>query len=129
MIDRLLELGLTVNDIQNIKDFIREEDQEDMINNIQLLENIGCDKNSIKNIIVGNPSFLQRSYSDVYKLISYLQQLGFTYINLLLDSYPSFLNKDAFEIRDFINRKLSDGESLEDIIDEIDSNPMIIDEE
>ena len=128
MIDKLLELGLTVNDIQNIKEFIKEQDKKDLINNVQLLESIGCDKFSIKNIIIGNPFFLQRSYNDIYKLILYLQQLSFTYLNLLFDSYPSFLNKDAFEIRDFINDRISNGESLDDIIDEIDSNPAVVDE-
>ena len=36
--------------------------------------------------------------------------------------------KDVFEIEDYINTKLSDGILLEDIIDEIESNPYIIDE-
>lgn len=128
MIEVLFDLGINEKEIMNIKEFIREEDKNDLINNIELLKNIGCDTASIKNIIIGNPMFMQRSYSDINKLISYLQELGFTYINLLFDSYPSFLNKDVFEIRDYINDKISNGELLEDIIDEIDSNPNIIDE-
>lgn len=128
MIEILLELGLTLANIENIKEFVSEEDISDLINNIKLLRTINCDDTLIKDIIIGNPFFLQRSYSDIYKLISYLQQLGFTHINLLFDSYPMFLNKDAFEIEAFIQKELSSGKTLEDIIDEIDSNPIIIDE-
>lgn len=128
MIEVLFNLGINEKEIMNIKEFIREEDKHDLINNIELLKNIGCDTASIKNIIIGNPLFIQRSYNDINKLISYLQELGFTYINLLLDSYPSFLNKDAFEIKNYINNKISNGELLEDVIDEIDSNPTVVDE-
>lgn len=128
MIERLLEIGLTVNDIQNIKEFIDEDNSEDLIENIKLLDSIGCSQNAIKNIIIGNPFFLQRSSCDIYKLISYLHELGFTYLNLLFDSYPIFLNKDDFEVKDFIDKEISKGKLLEDIIDEIDSTPYIIDE-
>ena len=128
MIDYLLEIGLYDKDIMIIKEYISDDNKQDLIRNVQLLKNVGCDNFSIKNIIVGNPFFLQRSYRDVYKLISYLQQLGFTYINLLFDSYPIFLNKDSFEIEEYINKCISEGKDLEDIIDEIDSNPSIIDE-
>lgn len=128
MIKILLDLGLTEEDIKDIKNFIREDDEIDLIKNIELLKSIGCDHSSIKNIIIGNPYFLQRSNSDIYKLIEYLKELNLTHINLLFDSYPLFLNNDYFEVRDFIKQKISSGELLESIIDEIDSNPSIIDE-
>ena len=128
MIDILLDLGLTETDIKMIREDVDEIDQNDFKSNIKLLKALGCDNSSIKNIIIGNPFFLHRSNRDFAKLISYIQQLGFTHINLLFDSYPFFLNKDDFEIRDFIEKRLNIGEELEDIIDEIDSNPMIIDE-
>ena len=128
MIDTLLELGLTEHELANIKEFINDIYQEDLKKNISLLKLVGCDINSIKNIIIGNPFFLQRNYSDIQKLIHYLQELGFTYLNLLFDSYPMFLNKDAFEIKNYIEDRMNCGEELEDIIDDIDSNPIIIDE-
>ena len=83
MIELLLELGLSEQDIKVIKDFICEDNKHDLEKNIKLLKNIGCDNFSIKNIIIGNPFFLQRNNTDIYKLILYLQQLGFTYIKMM----------------------------------------------
>ncbi len=128
MINTLLELGLTEQQLTNIKEFINDIYQEDLKKNIPLLKSVGCDIDSIKNIIIGNPLFLQRNYSDIQKLIDYLQELGLTYLNLLFDSYPMFLNKDSFEIKNYIEDRINLGEELEDIVDDIDSNPIIIDE-
>ena len=128
MLDKLIELGIRDIDIKNMLEFIQEDNVEDFKKNINLLENIGCDYKTIRNIVVGNPFFLQKSFEDVYELVSYLNELGFTCLNLLFDSYPMFLNKLAFEIKDYIDKRIQNNEELEDIIDDIDSNPMIIDE-
>lgn len=127
MIDKLIDLGISEEDFTNLKEFIDEDNREDFLKIITLLENIGCDNAILKNIIVSNPIIFERGYEDIYELLNYLHSLGFTYINLLLDSYPLLLSKDAFEIKDYIQERLNKGDSLEDIIDDIDSNPSIID--
>ena len=127
MLDKLIELGISSEDINNLKEYIDEDNTEDFLKIIHLLENIGCKQEILENIIVGNPNILERSYEDVYNLLSYLDSLGFTYLNLLLDSYPLLISKDAFEIKDYLNKRLQNGEELSDIIDDIDSNPSIID--
>ena len=53
---------------------------------------------------------------------------GLTNLNLLFEANPFFLNKDLFEIEDFIKLKEQDGLSIEEIVDLIDSNPYAIDE-
>ena len=128
MIDTLIDVGLTEEEINNIKNFIHDENKKDLEENIQQLKILGCDNLSIKNIIIGNPYFLGRSSSDINRLISGLKRLKFSYINLMFDSYPSFLNKDCFEIEDWINKKIYAGEYLDDILDLLDSNPSVIDE-
>jgi hypothetical protein len=128
MINILMNLELTNEDIYLIKEFINDENKEDLLKNIALLEKAGCDTLSIRNIIIGNPFFLNRSYMDIYKLLNCLSLYKFTYLNLLFDSNPSFLNKDDFEIREYIEKKESEGKSLEEIVDEIEDNPFIIDE-
>ena len=47
---------------------------------------------------------------------------------LLFDSNPWLLNKDLFEIEEFIEKKQEEGLLLEEIVDLMDSNPYVIDE-
>ncbi len=128
MIEVLLKLNLTENDILGIKEWIDDSAVHDLEETIQILKQIGCDEDKIKNIIIGNPLILNRSANDIQKLITCLTDYGFQDLNLLFDSYPSMLNKDAFEIEDYIEEKRKNKEELEDIIDRIDSNPAIVDE-
>ena len=95
---------------------------------IKILKYIDCLDRHIQNILICNPFYLYRSIDDVVKLIKKLLEIGMTNINLLFDSNPFLLNKDAYEIDDYINKKINNGKTLEDIVDEIDSNPYIIDE-
>ena len=95
---------------------------------IFLLKELGCNERHIKNILVSNPYYLNRSNSDVVKLIKKLLEYGFECLNILLDSNPYILNKDAFEVENYINEKLKNDELLEDIVDDLDSNPYKFDE-
>ena len=95
---------------------------------IDLFVNINCSPSMIRNIVVGNPYIMQRSYEDIINLINYMTSIGLNNLNLMFDSYPNFLNKDKFEIEDYVNMKLNEGILLEDIVDELDNEPMIIDE-
>lgn len=128
----LYELGFNDEELKemvNINPLLVNLTDEEIKNNILVLEELGCKQRHIKNILISNPFYLNRSLSDIKELIRYLSELGFTYLNLLFDSNPEFLNKDVFEIENFINKKKKDGMSLEDIVDLIDSNPFVIDEE
>lgn len=127
----LFELGISDNDLKfileqcpNIVDMEKDEIKE----KIDILTYVGCKERHIKNIIVSNPYYLDRFNEDLLKLISYLKQIGFTNIYLLFEANPYFLNKDAFEIIEYVDKKIKIGMSLEDIVDEIESDPYIIDE-
>jgi len=129
--DRLFELGISDNDIKNmleqvpsIMDFSREEIDE----KVEILKYVNCNNRQIRDIIASNPYYLDRINSDVLKLISYLKKIGFNSLNLLFESNPYFLNYDLFEIEEYIDKRKNDGMDILDIIDEIDSNPYIIDE-
>ena len=128
MLDKLVELGIRDIDIKNIEKFINEDNLEDFNKIIDLFVNINCSPSMIRNIVVGNPYIMQRSYEDIINLINYMTSIGLNNLNLMFDSYPNFLNKDKFEIEDYVNMKLNEGILLEDIVDELDNNPMIIDE-
>ena len=126
MLDKLIELGIREIDINNIKEFINEDYEDDFAEIIKLLANINCRDSMIRNIVIGNPFILQRDYESVKNLIDYMTSVGFKNLNLLFDSYPLFLNKDKFEIEEYLNKHQD--KSMEDIIDELESNPLLIEE-
>ena len=126
--EELFKLGLNENEIKSIYNINEYIIDEDIIKMIYILEKINCTEKHIKNIILSNPLYLSRSVSDVIELINKLDSLGITNLNIVFDSNPYLLNKDAFEIEEFINKKLKDGMILEDIVDLIDSNSYVIDE-
>ena len=93
-----------------------------------ILEKINCNENQIINIISSNPMYLDRMNDDVLKLINKLKSYGFSMLNILFDSNPYILNLDAFEIENYINSRLNNNEKLEDIVDDLDSNPLLFNE-
>lgn len=129
--DILYNLGIEEKDIYNMIEQvpeIKDLSTSEIEYKIYLLKELGCSKNHIINILISNPYYLNRSNSDIIKLINKLLNNGFDCINILLDSNPYILNKDAFEIENYINDRLQNKELLEDIVDDLDSNPYKFDE-
>ena len=89
------------------------------------LKKIGCDERIIKNVIMSNEQVLLRSISDLEKLVSKLREIGLTDIVDLLDANPYILNLDAYEIDDYIKRKEESGESFDEIVDALESEPAL----
>lgn len=130
--DKLFEFGISEDDIRCMLGqvpSIAMVSDADINFKIDILTYLGCVDRHIKNILISNPYCLDRSNSDLVNLIKYLIGLGFTNLNLLFDSNPYFLNYDVFEIKNYFDKRMSKGISLEDIVNEITDNPYIIDEE
>lgn len=130
--NKLFELGITENDLKNMLDLVPNiinMDDKEIAEKIDILKYVSCDDKNVRNIIISNPMYLDRVNSDVLKLINYLNACGFSDLDLLFDSNPYFLNYDVFQIKDYINKQIALGKNREDIIDEIESNPYIIDYE
>jgi hypothetical protein len=89
------------------------------------LKKIGCDERIIKNVIMSNEQVLLRSISDLEKLVAKLREIGLTDIVDLLDANPYILNLDAYEIDDYIKRKEESGESFDEIVDTLESEPAL----
>lgn len=89
------------------------------------LKKIGCDERIIKNVIMSNEQVLSRSISDLEKLVAKLREIGLTDIVDLLDANPYILNLDAYEIDDYIKRKEESGESFDEIVDALESEPAL----
>lgn len=127
----LFELGISDNDIKNMLELcpaIYNMSDDEIKEKIDILGYIGCNMRHIRNIIVSNPGYFDRINDDIFELINYLKRIGVSNIYLLFDSNPYLLNRDAFEIDEYINNRKGLGMSFEDIMDEIESNPYIIDE-
>lgn len=72
--------------------------------------------------------YLDKSNTDINKLINELRKLGFDNLDLLFDGNPNILNLDDFEVRRYIEDRERNGELLEDIVDDMSSNLFIFEE-
>ena len=129
--EELYNLGISNNTIKNMLELvpnIKDMSNKDIMDKINILKNINCSDYQILNIISSNPMYLDRTNEEITKLITKLTSLGFDTLNILFDSNPYILNLDIFEIDNYINNRLSNNELLDDIIDDMDSNPYIFNE-
>ena len=127
----LKEIGIsekTINQMEDIFPNIKELNKEDVLKKIEILKDLNCSDIQIRNIISSNAMYLDRSNTDIYKLIQTLKELGFDCLDLLFDGNPNILNLDEFEIKRYINKRIENGELLEDIIDDMSSNLYIFEE-
>ena len=129
--EELYNYNFTDDDIKymyEINNEIINISSEEMLEKIKILQNINCGEEQIKNIIVSNPFYLNRCNNDVLFLIKKIKEIGIISLNILFDSNPWLLNKDNFEIENFIKSKQNEGFEMDEIVDMIDSNPYILDE-
>lgn len=119
---------LTLKTMLGINPEISELTDEDIIVKERILESINCSQSEISNIIGSNPNYLSRTNGEINELFNYLLGIGFTTLNILFDSNPDILSLEPFEIKNYINNRISNGEILEDIVDDLDSNPYLFQE-
>ena len=104
---------------------LKELTNKEILDKINLLEIINCNKRQIKNIISSNSLYLTRLNTDIKKLINYLVSIGFKDLNILFEANPYILNLDEFEIKNYIDKRIKSGELLSNIVDDLDSNPYL----
>jgi hypothetical protein len=129
--EELYRMGISENTIKNMLElvpYISEMSEKEIKEKEIILKKVNCDENQVINIISSNPMYLDRTNDGVLKLISKLKSYGFSMLNILFDSNPYILNLEVFEIENYINGRLDSGEELEDIIDNLDSNPVLFNE-
>ena len=68
------------------------------------------------------------STATVHCYLKKLEELGFDTLNILFDGNPYILNLDDYEIENYIKKREDKGELLEDIVDDMSSNPYIFQE-
>ena len=129
--EELYNLGIsdtTLKCMIEINPEILEMSNNEINDKKDILKRINCTDREILNIISSNALMLSRTNSGLIDLINYLKELGFNNLNILFDSNPYILNLEPFEIKRYIDDKLNDGESVDDVIDELDSNPYLFNE-
>jgi len=126
----LYDLGLSEETIKSMIELnpnLVDITEKELDNKLKILKTVNCSDNQIRNIIGSNSLYLDRTNEDILNLINYLLDKGFRTLNILFDSNPYILNLDSFEIDNYINNRL-ERETLEDIIDDLDSNPYLFNE-
>ena len=118
----------TINQMEEICPNIKDLTNEEVLSKIEILKDINCDDIQIRNIISSNAMYLDKSNTDINKLINELRKLVFDNLDLLFDGNPNILNLDDFEVRKYIKDRERNGELLEDIVDDISSNLFIFEE-
>ena len=131
MKEMLKKIGIsekTINQMEEICPNIKDLTKEEVLSKIEILKDINCDDIQIRNIISSNAMYLDKSNTDINKLINELRKLGFDNLDLLFDGNPNILNLDDFEVRRYIEDRERNGELLEDIVDDMSSNLFIFEE-
>lgn len=131
MKEMLKKIGIsekTINQMEEICPNIKDLTKKEVLNKIEILKNINCDDIQIRNIVSSNAMYLDKSNTDINKLINELRKLGFDNLDLLFDGNPNILNLDDFEVRKYIEDRERNGELLEDIVDDMSSNLFIFEE-
>jgi len=131
MIEILKNLGIsekTIKEMGEICPNIKELTIEEIEQKIEILKKLNCNEIQIRNIVSSNAMYLDRVNTDIYKLVEKLERLGFDTLNILFDGNPYILNLDVFEIENYIQARQENGELLEDIVDEMSSNPYMFEE-
>ena len=118
----------TINQMEEISPNIKELNEEEIKEKIDILKKIKCDEIQVRNIISSNAMYLEKSNTDIEKLINKMHELGFEMLNILFDGNPYILNLEAYEIENYIQKRQAEGEELEDIVDEMSSDPSIFTE-
>ena len=129
--EELFNLGISLTTLSSMYELnpeIKDMSNSEVKEKIAMLKLIKCSDNQIVNIITSNSLYLNKTKEEYLDLINYLTRLNFNTLNILFDSNPYILNLEPYEIENYINKKIQNGELLENIVDELDSTPYLFNE-
>lgn len=127
----LKKLGIGETTIKEMKELcpnIIDMEKEEILEKIEILRKINCNKMQIRNIISSNAMYLDRLSTDVNKLIKKLEEMGFETLNILIEENPYILNLDDFEVENYITKRLEKGEKQKEIVEDMILNPLLFNE-
>lgn len=115
----LYNLDLNENEILDIAEAneeVQDLSEEEMLKYIYVLIDIGCTQKQIHTIITSNPAYFSRDVEDVGTFLRKLKSYDID-VSLAVEANPWLLNKDSFELDEFINEKRSLGIADDKILD------------
>ena len=115
----LYNLDLNENEILDIAEAneeVKKLSEEEMIKYIYVLIDIGCTQKQIHTIITSNQAYFSRDVEDVSSFLRKLKLYDID-VSLAVEVNPWLLNKDSFELDEFINEKRSLGIADDKILD------------
>ena len=118
--DILIRFGFTIEEIKNLMDTninIDNLDEKNIERLIIILTENNCSKKEIKNILISNPLYLNRSEKEITDLIKALKAFNINNLQTLFFFYPFILNLDKEELQFLIKTKISEGLTNEEVID------------
>ena len=124
----LYKLGINEENIKTMLEmepYLKELSEKEIKEKIVILEELNCSNSQINNIISSNPHYLNRTNGEIVKLIEILSKYGFGSLNILFDSNPYILNLEPFEIKNYIDKRINNGETIYNIVDDLDSKPYL----
>lgn len=127
----LKKLGIGETTIKEMKELcpnIIDMEKEEILEKIEILRKINCNKMQIRNIISSNAMYLDRLSTDVNKLIKKLKEMGFETLNILIEENPYILNLDDYEVENYITKRLEKGEKQKEIVEDMTLNPLLFNE-
>lgn len=127
----LKKLGIGETTIKEMKELcpnIIDMEKEEILEKIEILRKINCNKMQIRNIISSNAMYLDRLSTDVNKLIKKLEEMGFETLNILIEENPYILNLDDYEVENYITKRLEKGEKQKEIVEDMTLNPLLFNE-
>lgn len=119
--ETLTEMIEKNNDILRLTDSQAQE-------KINILFEIGFTENEMINIISSNSKFLTSDSEDIISLFKYFNNIGLYDVSSLVDANPFILNIDTNEFSNFINKKIKEGNTLENILYVFETNPFLFSE-
>lgn len=120
--DVLIRYGFSMEEIKNMMENNSEIENipdKNIYDIIDILSNVGCLSNHIKNIFYSNPFCLSRNPKDIQRLIYKMLQIHLTHLEIVFDSNPYLLNLTVNELDRVVKRKQKEGFNMEEIIDYI----------
>ncbi len=118
----------TIKEMKELCPNIIDMEKEEILEKIEILRKINCNKMQIRNIISSNAMYLDRLSTDVNKLIKKLKEMGFETLNILIEENPYILNLDDYEVENYITKRLEKGEKQKEIVEDMTLNPVLFNE-
>lgn len=118
-----------IKELIKTNEFIEKQSKENISRILKILFDQKCTNNLMRNIIKSNPFVLTRDPDNLEELIYKLKEYGIIHIDIVADTYPYILNKNAYEIDTFFFKKMKEGKNEEEAKEILESEPYLIDEE